>query len=110
MPMKGSSEVEGVKRRPSPATGGHSLRMRDAPMPPCPSGTRRCRSTGFQAHLDSAPMKPHHEMDDGDDSKRRGKHSRSTNDPGQEFHESTQDSVVGLDWTTRPPLEPVKNT
>ncbi len=55
-------------------------------------------------------MKPHHEMDGSDDSKGRGKESSSPNDPGQEFHESTQDSVVGLDWTTRSPLEPVKNT
>ena len=75
-----------------------------------PRGGRRRRSTGFQPHLDSAPMKPHHEMDGSDDSKGRGKKSCSTNDPGQEFHESMQDSVVGLDWTTRPPLEPVKNT
>lgn len=79
-------------------------------MPACPSGGRRRHSTGFQANLDSAPMKPQHKMDGSDDSKGRGKEGSSTNDPGQEFHESTQDSVAGLDWTTQTPLEPVKNT
>jgi len=110
LPASRLDPLEGIKRNPARAASGCYPGRRDTLMPGGPSGGRRSRKTGFQAHLGRAPTRPHHEVNRSDDSKRRGKYGRSTNDPGQEFHESRQDSMVGLDLSTQPLLEPVKNT